>query len=140
MLFLVKNLMTHQNEQSETTTSGSPGLWGTEETGQCDNYGDGSQSIRSNGIPNQYQSFGAGRTTGEGNRECEEFKGETGSGKKLIDQLEDFFGGYLAYVESHEERLKARLDANLQQQKTMKEQFEGLKQSLLQLVDTDSEQ
>ncbi|MFY7805262.1 MAG: hypothetical protein ACOVQ7_17730 [Limnoraphis robusta] len=129
-----------ENEQPEVNSSGSTSLRGTEEASQRDHNRDSSEPFGSNGFTNQYQSLGVGGTASEGNCEREQLEGETGSGKKLIDQLEEFFAGYLAYVESHEERLKARLNANYEQQKTMKDQFENLKQSLLQLVDTNSEQ
>ncbi|MEB3282373.1 MAG: hypothetical protein VKK42_25995 [Lyngbya sp.] len=129
-----------ENDQSKVTESGSPSLRRTEETSQCNDYGNGSELTGSDGISNPNQSLGVSRAIGEGDCQREQLKSTTGSGKKLIDQLEDFFGGYLTYVQSHEERLKARLDANLEQQKMMKEQFENLKQSLLQLVDTNSDQ
>lgn len=129
-----------ENEQPKVNSSGSTSLRGTEEASQRDHNGDSSQFIGSDGITDQYQSLGVGGTVSEGDCEREQFQSQTGSSKKLIDQLEEFFAGYLAYVESHEERLKARLNANYEQQKVMKDQFENLKQSLLQLVDTNSEQ
>jgi hypothetical protein len=124
----------NENEQLQASTSRSPSIWGTQEAGQCHHYGDGDQFIGSDGIADPDQPFGVGGAIGEGNCQREQLEGETGSSKKLIDQLEEFFSGYLAYVESHEERLKARLNANHEQQKVMKDQFENLKQSLLQLV------
>ncbi|MCG5058438.1 MAG: hypothetical protein KA714_10665 [Limnoraphis sp. WC205] len=130
----------NENEQLQAFASGPQSVWRTEETGQCNHHRDGGQFIGSNGFANSDQPLGIGGTIGEGNCQREQLEGETGSGKKLIDQLEEFFSGYLAYVESHEERLKARLNANHEQQKVMKDQFENLKQSLLQLVDTNSEQ
>ena len=129
-----------ENEQPKVSSSGSTSLRGTEEASQCDHNRDSDKPFGSNGFANQHQSLGVGGTASEGNCEREQFQGETGGGKKLINQLEEFFAGYLAYVESHEERLKARLDANHEQQQVMKDQFENLKQSLLQLVDTNSEQ
>ena len=125
--------------------SGSASIRGAEEV--CNSYGDrnSDQSPGQYGSSSQIEQIGASRTVGEGIDIDQSIAGEDRSGKKLIDQLEAFFARQLAYVEAHGDRLKARLEENQEEQRIMKEQFERLKQSLLQLVQettssSDSEQ
>ena len=128
----------NKDEQPKLSESGTESLRGAEKTSQYDDHRDSGELIGQDGGRGSNQSLGISGTVGAWTGIDQSSESETRDSKKLIDQLDEFFGSYILYVEAHEQRLKTRLDANHEQQKLMKAQFESLKQSLLQLVDQDN--